>query len=103
MAKLRTILSSVLSFKKIDHFQLTPHERPSLEPRRDTKQRHQPYLAARQPNRKRIAELEAVVERQQKGMEMLKAQLKEQRSLIQKVSVQLELNKPKPPVAENNQ
>ena len=34
MAKLRAILSSVLSFKKVDHFQLTPHKSPSLEPRR---------------------------------------------------------------------
>ena len=85
MAKLRAILSTVLSFKKVDHFQLAPHERPSLKPRRDTKQR--------QSSRKRIAELEATVERQQKGMEMLTAQLKEQRSLIQKVSAQLELSK----------
>ena len=45
---------------------------------------------------KRIAELEAIVERQQKGMEVLTAQLKEQAAQIQKVSVQLELNKPAP-------
>ena len=35
MAKLRAILRSVLSFKKVDKFQLAPHEQPSVEPRRD--------------------------------------------------------------------
>src|SRR5215475_11880362 len=45
---------------------------------------------------KRTAELEATVERQQKGMEVLTAQLKEQAAQIQKVSAQLELNKPAP-------
>ena len=43
---------------------------------------------------KRIAELEATVERQQKGMEVLTAQLKEQATQIQKVSVQLEMSQP---------
>jgi hypothetical protein len=46
--------------------------------------------------RKRIAELEATVERQQKEMEMLTAQLKEQAAQIQRVSAQLELTKPAP-------
>ncbi len=43
---------------------------------------------------KRIAELEATVERQQKGMEVLTAQLKEQAAQIQKVSAQVEMSKP---------
>ena len=42
----------------------------------------------------RIAELEATVERQQKGMEVLTAQLKEQAAQIQKVSAQLKLSEP---------
>jgi hypothetical protein len=52
---------------------------------------------------KRIAELEATVERQQKGMEVLTAQLKEQATQIQKVSAQLEVNKPAPHVVANKQ
>ena len=51
----------------------------------------------------RIAELEAIVERQQKGMEVLTAQLKVQAAQIQKVSAQLEASKAAPQVAENNQ
>ena len=51
---------------------------------------------------KRIAELEAIVERQEKGMEVLTAQLKEQASQIQKVSAQLEASKPAPQVVLNN-
>ena len=50
---------------------------------------------------KRIAELEATVERQQKGMEVLTAQLKEQAAQIQKVSTQLEVNKSAPHVVAN--
>jgi hypothetical protein len=50
---------------------------------------------------KRIAELEATVERQQKGMEALTAQLKEQAAQIQKVSAQVEVNKPAPKVVAN--
>ena len=50
---------------------------------------------------KRIAQLEATVERQQKGMEALTAQLKEQATQIQKVSAQLEVNKPAPQVVVN--
>jgi hypothetical protein len=46
----------------------------------------------------RIAELEATVERQQKGMEVLTARLKEQAAQIQKVSAQLEVSKPAPQV-----
>jgi predicted RNase H-like nuclease (RuvC/YqgF family) len=52
--------------------------------------------------RKRIAELEATVERQQKGMEVLTAQSKEQAAQIQKVSAQLEVNKPAPQTVLNN-
>src|SRR5215831_7386140 len=48
----------------------------------------------------RIAELEAIVERQQKGMEVLTAQLKVQAAQIQKVSAQLEASKAAPQVAE---
>jgi uncharacterized coiled-coil protein SlyX len=50
---------------------------------------------------KRIAELEGTVERQQRGMEVLTAQLKEQATQIQKVSAQLEVNKPAPQVVVN--
>jgi len=49
----------------------------------------------------RIAELEAIVERQQKGMEVLTAQLKEQATQIQKVSAQLEVNKATPQTVAN--
>jgi len=52
---------------------------------------------------KRIAELEATVERQQKGMEVLTTQLKEQAVQIQRVSAQLEVNKPAPHVVANKQ
>jgi hypothetical protein len=51
---------------------------------------------------KRIAELEATVERQQKGMEVLTAQLKEQAAQIQKVSAHIEASKPATQVAESN-
>ena len=50
---------------------------------------------------KRIAELEATVERQQRGMEVLTAQLKEQAAQIQKVSARLEVSKPAPQVVTN--
>jgi hypothetical protein len=50
---------------------------------------------------KRIAELEATVERQQRGMEVLTAQLKEQAAQIQKVSAQLEVSKPAPRTVAN--
>src|SRR5262249_50999037 len=51
---------------------------------------------------KRIAELEATVERQQKGMEVLTAQLKEQAVQIQKVSAQLQFTKQAPQLTANN-
>jgi septal ring factor EnvC (AmiA/AmiB activator) len=50
---------------------------------------------------KRIAELEATVERQQKGMEVLTAQFKEQAAQIQKVSAQLEMSNSAAKVAVN--
>jgi len=52
---------------------------------------------------KRIAELEGTVERQQKGMEVLMAQFKEQAAQIQKVSAQLELGKSAAQTVLNNQ
>ena len=49
-----------------------------------------------------IAELKSTVAQQQKGMEALTAQLKEQAAQIQKVSAQLELSKPAPQTVLNN-
>ena len=43
-----------------------------------------------------IAQLKSTVALQQKGMEVLTAQLKEQAEQIQRVSAQLEVNKPAP-------
>src|SRR5438067_2126718 len=48
-----------------------------------------------------IAELKSTVAQQQKGMEVLAAQLKEQAAQIQKVSAQLEVNKPASKVVVN--
>ncbi len=48
-----------------------------------------------------IAELKSTVAQQQKGMEVLTAQLKEQAAQIQKVSAQLETSKPAPQVVNN--
>jgi hypothetical protein len=50
----------------------------------------------------KVQQLEATVAQQQKGMEVLTAQLKEQASQIQKVSAQLEVNKPTPKVVLNH-
>jgi Chaperone of endosialidase len=52
---------------------------------------------------KKVEELKATVAQQQKGMEVLAASLKEQASQIQKVSAQVELNKPAAQMAVNNQ
>jgi hypothetical protein len=52
---------------------------------------------------RKVQNLEATVAQQHKGMEVLAAQLKEQASQIQKVSAQLELNKPAPRTVLNNQ
>jgi septal ring factor EnvC (AmiA/AmiB activator) len=49
-----------------------------------------------------IAELKSTVAQQQKGMEVLTAQLKEQAAQIQKVSAQLEVSKPATKVVLNN-
>ena len=48
-----------------------------------------------------IAELKSTVAQQQKGMEVLTTQLKEQAAQIQKVSAQLEASKPAPQVVKN--
>ena len=52
---------------------------------------------------KKVHTLEATVTQQQKGMETLTAQLKEQAAQIQKVSAQIEASKPAPQVVENIQ
>jgi hypothetical protein len=52
---------------------------------------------------KKVQDLEATVIQQQKGMEVLTAQLKEQAAQIQKVSAQLEVSERKPQVAQTNQ
>ncbi len=49
-----------------------------------------------------IAELKSSVTQQQKGMEVLTAQLKEQAAQIQKVSAQLEVGKPAAKVVLKN-
>jgi uncharacterized coiled-coil protein SlyX len=49
-----------------------------------------------------IAELKSTVAQQQKGMEVVTAQLKEQGAQIQKVSAQLELSKPVPKTVVND-
>ena len=48
-----------------------------------------------------IADLKSTVALQQKGMQVLTAQLKEQAAQIQKVSAQLEASKPAPKVVTN--
>src|SRR5207249_3507319 len=48
-----------------------------------------------------IAELKSTVAQQQKGMEVLTAQLKEQGAQLQKVSAQVEVSKPAPQVVVN--
>jgi endosialidase-like protein len=50
---------------------------------------------------KKVQSLETTVAQQQKGMDVLTAQLKEQAAQIQKVSAQLEVNKPAPQVVAN--
>jgi uncharacterized coiled-coil protein SlyX len=49
-----------------------------------------------------IAELKSTVAQQQKGMEILTTQLKEQAAQIQKVNARFEVNKPAPRVVLNN-
>jgi septal ring factor EnvC (AmiA/AmiB activator) len=48
-----------------------------------------------------IAELKSTVAQQQKGMEVLTAQIKEQAAQIQKVSARLEVSKPAPKTVAN--
>ena len=50
---------------------------------------------------KKVEQLQATVAQQQKGMDVLTAQLKEQAAQIQKVSAQVEMNKPAPQVVAN--
>jgi hypothetical protein len=50
-----------------------------------------------------IAELKSTVAHQQKSMEILTAQLKEQAAQIQKVSAQIEVRKPASQTVLNNQ
>jgi (2Fe-2S) ferredoxin len=52
---------------------------------------------------KQMQDLQATVAQQQKGMEVLTAQLKEQAAQIQKVSAQLEMSKPATKVVVGNQ
>jgi trimeric autotransporter adhesin len=51
---------------------------------------------------KKVQDLEVTVAQQQKGMEVLTAQLKEQAAQIQKVSAQVEMRKSTPKVVVNN-
>jgi uncharacterized coiled-coil protein SlyX len=51
----------------------------------------------------KMAEQAAIIAQQQKGMEALTAQLREQASQIQKVSTQLELSKPAAQTVLNDQ
>ena len=51
---------------------------------------------------RKVQELEATVAQQQKGMEVLAAQLKEQAAQIQQVSAQLEVSKPAPQIVVND-
>jgi hypothetical protein len=48
-----------------------------------------------------MANQAAIIAQQQKGMELLTAQLKEQAAQIQKVSAQVETNKPAPQTVAN--
>ena len=50
---------------------------------------------------KKVEELQAIVVQQQKGMDVLTAQLKEQAAQIEKVSAQLEMSKPVAKVVAN--
>ena len=50
-----------------------------------------------------VAQLKSTVARQQEGMKVFTATLKEQASQIQKVSAQLEVTKPAPQMVANNQ
>jgi hypothetical protein len=50
---------------------------------------------------KKVEQLQATVAQQQKGMEVLTAQLKEQAAQIQQVSAQLQVSKPAPQIVVN--
>jgi septal ring factor EnvC (AmiA/AmiB activator) len=49
-----------------------------------------------------VAKQEATIARQQKGMDVFTAQLKEQAAQIQKVSAQISVTKPASQVVSNN-
>jgi uncharacterized coiled-coil protein SlyX len=49
----------------------------------------------------RAGKQEAIIAQQQKGIELLTAQLKEQAAQIQKVSAQIEMSRPAPQVVVN--
>ena len=71
-----------------------PH-RNAPQPRVRPQPQHQTML------NDKVEKLQATVAQQQKGMEVLTAQLKEQAAQIQKVSTQLEASKPAPQVVNN--
>jgi trimeric autotransporter adhesin len=52
---------------------------------------------------RKVQQLEATITKQEKGMEALAASLKEQAAQIQKVSAQIQMSKPSPQTAANNQ
>jgi hypothetical protein len=83
--------------------QAAPQGKYETVPQRAHEDGSQAMLDESRNQQKRIAELEATVLRQQKGMEVLMAQLKEQAAQIQKVSAQLEVNKAAPQVVVNKQ
>jgi hypothetical protein len=72
-----------------------PH-RNAPQPRVRPQPQHQTTL------NDKVEKLQATVAQQQKGMEVLTAQLKEQAAQIEKVSAQLEASKPAPQVVKNN-
>jgi hypothetical protein len=65
------------------------------------RQRTQPQAMLNKSDHRKLQELQGTVVRQQKEIAMLTTQLKEQAAQIQKVSAQLEVNKPAPQVVAN--
>jgi hypothetical protein len=59
------------------------------------------FLFPEAPDRKTEETSKSTVAQQQKGMQILTGQLKEQAAQIQKVSAQLEASKPAPQVVNN--
>ena len=52
---------------------------------------------------KKVEDLQAIVAQQQKGIDVLTAQLEEQAAQIRKVSAQLQIARPAPRLTANNQ